>query len=107
MLKKIIMMIKMELPLTSMRNGETGVIIPTSFISKDARCRHKAHRGRKTHVKTELCIKRLTDLGFTPGTSVTVVKSAPFNGPLEVCIRGSRLVIGRGMANRILLDVER
>jgi DtxR family Mn-dependent transcriptional regulator len=97
----------MELPLTSLRNGETGVIKSISFILKGARCRHKAQSGRKMHVKTELCIKRLTDLGFTPGTSVTVVKSAPFNGPLEVCIRGSRLAIGRGMANRIILDVER
>ena len=97
----------MELPLTSLRNGETGVIKTISFISKGAGCRHKLHTGRKTHAKTELCIKRLTDLGFTPGTIVTVVKSAPFNGPLEVCVRGSRLAIGRGMANRILLDVER
>jgi len=36
-----------------------------------------------------------------------VVKSAPFNGPLEVYVRGSRLAIGRGMASRILVDVER
>jgi Fe2+ transport system protein FeoA len=97
----------MELPLTSLRNGETGVIKSTSFVIRREGCRHKAHRGRKANVKTELCIKRLTDLGFTPGTSVTVIKSAPFNGPLEVCIRGSRLAIGRGMANRIILDVER
>ena len=97
----------MELSLTSLRKGETGLIKSTSFISKGAGCRHKLHKGKKTHAKTDLCIKRLTDLGFTPGTRVTVVKSAPFNGPLEVCIRGSRLAIGRGMAKRILLDVER
>jgi len=96
-----------ELPLTSLRNGESGVIKTISFISEGAGCRNKLHTGRKTHAKTELCVKRLTDLGFTPGTTVTVVKSAPFNGPLEVCVRGSRLAIGRGMANRILLDVER
>ena len=56
---------------------------------------------------TELCVKRLSDLGLTPGTDVTVVKSAPFNGPLEITVRGSRLAIGRGMASRILVDVER
>jgi Fe2+ transport system protein FeoA len=97
----------LELPLTSLRNGETGVIKSSSFNLEGAGCRHKGHMGRKKREKTELCIKRLTDLGFTPGTSVTVVKSAPFNGPLEVSIRGSRLAIGRGMANRIILDVER
>ena len=51
--------------------------------------------------------KRLSDLGLTPGTKVTVVKSAPFHGPLEVFVRGSRLAIGRGMASRILVNVER
>lgn len=55
----------------------------------------------------ERCARRLNDLGLTPGTKVTVVKSAPFNGPLEVSVRGSRLAIGRGMAGRILVDVER
>jgi len=52
-------------------------------------------------------MKRLTELGLTPGTDVTVVKSAPFKGPLEVTVRGSRLAIGRGMASRILVDVKR
>jgi Fe2+ transport system protein FeoA len=56
---------------------------------------------------TERCARRLNDLGLTPGTKVTVVKSAPFNGPLEVSFRGSLLAIGRGMAGRILVDVER
>ena len=56
---------------------------------------------------TERCARRLCDLGLTPGTKVTVVKSAPFNGPLEVSVRGSRLAIGRRMADRILVDVER
>jgi len=46
-------------------------------------------------------------MGLTPGTKVTVVKSAPFNGPLEVYVRGSRLAIGRGMAERILVEVKR
>jgi len=97
----------MELPLTSLRNGETGKIMSTDFSSRGPLCRHRAHRGWKKKASIELCIKRLTDLGFTPGTDVTVVKSAPFNGPLEVCVRGSRLAIGRGMASRISVDVKR
>lgn len=97
----------MELPLTSLNNGETGVITSTNPSLERQMCRHRARKGRKKKFTTELCIKRLTDLGLTPGTDVTVVKSAPFNGPLEVCVRGSRLAIGRGMASRILVDVER
>jgi Fe2+ transport system protein FeoA len=46
-------------------------------------------------------------MGLTPGTRVTVVKSAPFHGPIELQVRGSRLAIGRGMAKRILVRVEK
>lgn len=46
-------------------------------------------------------------MGLTPGTKVTVVNSAPFHGPLEVYVRGSRLAIGRGMAERIFVETQR
>jgi Fe2+ transport system protein FeoA len=98
----------MELPLTALRNGESGVITSTDFSSE---MRHMGiHRGRRRwrkHFRVARFAKRLSDLGLTPGTKVTVVKSAPFNGPQEVSVRGSRLAIGRGMASRILVDVER
>ena len=97
----------MELPLTALKNGETAVIISTDSRYERKMCRHKARKGRKRRVTNERCIKRLTDLGLTPGSDVTVIKSAPFNGPLEVCVRGSRLAIGRGMASRILVDANR
>jgi len=99
----------MELPLTALRNGETGVIISTDFSSEPKQmCRHRARKGGcRKHFMGDRFVKRLSDMGLTPGTNVTVVKSAPFNGPLEICVRGSRLAIGRGMASRILVDVER
>jgi len=99
----------MNLPLTALRNGETGVITSTDFGSEHGgMCGHKARRGHwRKHFSVARFAKRLSDLGLTPGTKVTVVKSAPFNGPLEVSVRGSRLAIGRGMASRILVDVER
>jgi Fe2+ transport system protein FeoA len=98
----------MELPLTELRNGETGVITSTDFSSQMKHMgRHRKRRRWMKHFMTARFAKRLSDLGLTPGTKVTVVKSAPFYGPLEVRVRGSRLAIGRGMANRILVDVER
>ena len=98
----------MELPLTALRNGETGVITSTDLSSEPKQMhRHRARKGWRKHFMVDRFTKRLADLGLTPGTKVTVVKSAPFNGPLEVCFRGSRLAIGRGMASRILVDVER
>ena len=98
----------MELHLTDLKNGETGVIT-TADPSSERRsmCRHRARKGGVKHFMPTRFVKRLTDLGLTPGTKVTVVKSAPFNGPVEVCVRGSRLAIGRGMASRILVDVKR
>jgi Fe2+ transport system protein FeoA len=45
-------------------------------------------------------------MGLTPGTKVTVIRSAPFHGPIELIVRGSRLALGRGMAERIVVRVE-
>ncbi len=98
----------MELPLTALKNGETGVITSTDFSPKKRG--RGGHRGRKRwgwHSRHTGFTKRLMDMGLTPGTKVTVVKSAPFNGPLEVCVRCSRLAIGREMARRIFVQVER
>jgi Fe2+ transport system protein FeoA len=98
----------MELPLTELRNGETGVITSTDFSSEGKHMgRHRARKGWRKHFRVARFAKRLSDLGLTPGTKVTVIKSAPFHGPLEVSVRGSRLAIGRGMASRILVDAER
>jgi Fe2+ transport system protein FeoA len=85
-----------ELPLTSLREGESGVV--TSIKPRG--------RGRYGGVGLGLQ-RRLLDMGLTPGTKVVVVKSSPFGGPLEVQVRGSRLAIGRGVAERIYVKVER
>jgi Fe2+ transport system protein FeoA len=85
-------------PLTHLKDGESGVVI--SFNVSSSR-----HRGRHHHLWAFQ--KRLEDMGLTPGAKVTVVKSAPFHGPIELQVRGSRLAVGRGMAERILVRVER
>jgi len=91
----------MELRLSDLRNGESGTI--NSVGVGRGRGRGGGRRaGRGWGFR-----KRLEDMGLTPGTKVTVVKLAPFNGPLEVYVRGSRLAIGRGMAERILVEVKR
>ncbi|MDH5390145.1 MAG: ferrous iron transport protein A [Candidatus Bathyarchaeota archaeon] len=91
----------MELRLSDLRDGESGII--NSVGVGRGRGRGDGRRaGRGWGFR-----KRLEDMGLTPGTKVTVVKSAPFNGPLEVYVRGSRLAIGRGMAERIFVEVKR
>jgi DtxR family Mn-dependent transcriptional regulator len=79
---------KTKVPLTTLKKGESGRV---AFINGG-------------HGKGGRFEKRLMDMGLTPGTTVTVVKSAPFHGPLEVIVRGSRLALGRGMAERIIVE---
>lgn len=85
----------LEVPLTALRDGETGIL--TSI---------KAGHGRGLGSGWGFQ-KRLMDMGLTPGTMVTVVKSAPFHGPLEILVRGSRLVLGRGMTERIFVEIKK
>jgi Fe2+ transport system protein FeoA len=89
--------VKQKVPLTSLRDGEIGTIV--SLIASHGKGgKWQGGWGFK---------KRLMDMGLTPGTKVIVVKSAPFHGPLEILVRGSRLALGRGVAERILVEVER
>lgn len=74
------------MPLTSLLDGQKGVI---SFIGG----------GR-------MASQRLADLGLTPRTEITVVKSALFHGPLMVCVRGTTLAIGRGLAARVFVRAK-
>jgi len=90
-----------ELRLSNLRSGESGIIISIGA----SRGRGRGH-GRRARGGWRFG-KRLEDMGLTPGTEVTVVRSAPLNGPLEVRVRGSRLAIGRGMAEKIFVEVKR
>jgi len=80
-----------ELPLTALKDGEAGIVVSIN-PGRGEGC------GRGWGFE-----KRLMDMGLTPGAEVVVVKSAPFHGPLEVVVRGSRLALGRGMAERIFV----
>jgi len=78
-----------EMSLTALKDGETGVVVSINPG------REGCGRGGFE--------KRLMDMGLTPGADVVMVKSAPFHGPIEVIVRGSRLALGRGMAERIFV----
>jgi DtxR family Mn-dependent transcriptional regulator len=49
-------------------------------------------------------MQRLCDLGLTNGTIVSLVRAAPLNGPIEICVRGCKLVIGKGIAEKIFVQ---
>jgi len=48
--------------------------------------------------------RRLADMGLTPGVPIRVVNSQ-MPGPIIIDLRGSRLVLGHGMAQKILVEV--
>ena len=47
---------------------------------------------------------RLANLGIVPGVKITKTKDAPFKGPIEIKVKGSSLVLGRGLASRIIVS---
>jgi Fe2+ transport system protein FeoA len=85
---------KLKVPLTVLKDGETGTLI--SIGSNQTKRGHGKGQGFK---------KRLMDMGLTPDTKVMVIKAAPFRGPIEILVRGARLALGRGMAERIIVEI--
>lgn len=47
---------------------------------------------------------RLANLGIIPGVKITKKQSAPLKGPIEIIVKGSSLVIGRGLASKIFVS---
>ena len=47
--------------------------------------------------------RRLADMGLTPGTQIRVINSQ-MSGPIIIDFRGSRLVLGRGIAQKIMVE---
>jgi len=45
-------------------------------------------------------------LGLTKGTEIKLLRMAPLYGPIELYVRGTNLIIGRGMASKIYVEVE-
>ncbi|MDD4873947.1 MAG: FeoA family protein [Dehalococcoidales bacterium] len=48
--------------------------------------------------------RRLSDMGFTPGARIKVI-SKEASGPMLIELRGSRLALGRGVAQHILVEI--
>lgn len=46
--------------------------------------------------------RRLSDMGLTPGTQITIVENH-YPGALLISLRGSRLVLGQDMAEHVLV----
>ncbi len=51
-------------------------------------------------------LRRLQEMGLTPGTKVLINRIAPMKGPVEIMVRGSNLAIGDEIACNVFVDKE-
>lgn len=70
--------------LTDLEDGQAGIIVSIAGGKKAA--------------------KRLADLGLTSGASIKVLRKTLFSGPVQVEVGGSKLVLGRGLASKIMVE---
>ena len=77
---------KKEMSLTELEDNQTGIIV--------------------TILGGEKAAKRLADLGLTPGTEITVTSRTLFSGPVRIDVFGSKLVLGRGLASKIMVEIK-
>lgn len=48
-------------------------------------------------------IKRLAEMGLTPGTKIKILRRSLFRGPIQIEVRGSCLALGYGVASRVFV----
>jgi len=74
---------KKEIRLTDMKEGQTGIIFEIAG-------------GR-------MATKRVADMGLTPGKEIKVIRKTLFSGPVQIEANGSKLVLGNGLASKIMI----
>jgi ferrous iron transport protein A len=71
-------------PLTCLKEGASGIV---------------------THASGGLgVVRRLSDLGLTPGCEVRLIRKCSFRGPIEIEVRGVALALGYGLSSKILVQ---
>jgi ferrous iron transport protein A len=72
--------------LTDIRDGQSGIIVSV--------------------LGGKVLTKRLADLGLTAGTEIKIIGRTLFSGPVQIEVCGSRLVIGKGLASKIIVELK-
>ena len=73
--------------------------IPLSDISV-------GHRVRIIHIAGGIGFQhRLHVMGIIEGKIITIVTKQPFRGPITIRVNGTNMTLGRGMAQKILVEV--
>ncbi|HDD42695.1 MAG TPA: ferrous iron transport protein A [Nitrososphaeria archaeon] len=104
----------MRIPLTMLEEGQEGVVVAITPRARSfslgsgfwGSFSRRFRWGWRRRGAAWGAGKRLADLGILAGTRIKVVRKAPFRGPIEIEVGGSRFMIGRGLAERILVEVK-
>lgn len=48
-------------------------------------------------------VRRLAEMGLTPGVEIRLLRKCPFSGPLQIEVRGSVLALGYGVASKVFV----
>ena len=48
-------------------------------------------------------VRRLAEMGLTPGVEIKLLRKCPFRGPLQIEVRGSVLALGYGIASKVFV----
>lgn len=52
-------------------------------------------------------VRRLAEMGLTPGTEIRILRRGPFRGPLEIEVRGVSLALGYGVASKVFVKPQK
>jgi len=65
----------------------------------------EGEKAKITHVTGETnVVRRLSEMGFTPGTELTLLRKCSFRGPIEIEVRGAAIAIGYALASEICVQ---
>jgi len=76
-------MVTHQMPIAMVRPGEEVMVVDI-----------RAGRG---------LVRRLADMGLTPGTTIRVINNQ-MPGPILIDLRGSRLMLGFGVAQKVMVE---
>ena len=83
-------------PVANTGRGNTATTVPVSEVPAGRTVRLVRIAGGR------VLSSRLTSLGIVPGAEIVVMKNAS-SGPLIIAVQGSRIMLGRGEARKIIV----
>jgi ferrous iron transport protein A len=68
-------------------------------------CLNEGSKAIVTHTSGGFnVVRRLSEMGMTPGCELQLLRKCSFHGPIEVQVRGVSLALGYGLASKIFVQ---